>query len=587
MLVLLGYCDRDIAAALNLGRWINELGGCKGHSLIMIHDKRCDPAMVKQIQAEFHKAFDDLLSLEAGAMIDGWPEGANYFFRVLTAHVQDKPVRYFFWLEPDAVPLKAGWLDDIQAEFIRANKPFMGDKVDLPDRPDVPLHMSGVGVYPNPLYNFAGESYRAHDVAWDIAGKDQIVPKAHFTKLIQHYWQHPEFTEIKDIRPEAVIFHASKDGSLIRLLRKKSGEGNRHDVVSMFNDVKEPDKPGSPSPLSSFHGPDEFHSALHPGPIDANTKLIRREPWTVEELTDKGICKMDNGIWVLEGEPTISGQVFAEKRLDIDILIPRILPYINDYDTVVDIGAFIGDHTVSYAKSASHGKVYAFEPNPVAFRCLKHNTEALNNVACMNIGMSDRSETVPLSGNEGQSAGAYIGEPMKIADVRLAQLDDLVLAPNLIKIDVEGYELKVLRGAEKTIRRYRPTLVIEINPVGLGRQGVVPDDIFGWLTEHLYGWSIIIDYRPGSNWYDIVALPAVEPPGKVTTQTPAPERIDASASSSTPPSQAPLTRYGEMIAAVLYLKRFAEVDTNHRMRVIQNLRVNGLTPRWPKKKKKK
>ena len=58
------------------------------------------------------------------------------------------------------------------------------------------MHMCGVGIYQNPIYLLAGECYRAHEVAWDIAAKDQIMPHAHFTKLIQHYWKHGTFTSL-------------------------------------------------------------------------------------------------------------------------------------------------------------------------------------------------------------------------------------------------------------------------------------------------------------------------------------------------------------------------------------------------------
>jgi len=100
----------------------------------------------------------------------------------------------------------------------------MGDRVEVEN---IPLHMSGVGIYQNPVYNLAGEAYRASDVAWDMASKDQIVPNAHFTQLIEHAWRHPSFTNLSElttqIRPEAVLFHASKDGSLINLLKMQRG----------------------------------------------------------------------------------------------------------------------------------------------------------------------------------------------------------------------------------------------------------------------------------------------------------------------------------------------------------------------------
>src|SRR6185312_6600956 len=132
------------------------------------------------------------------------------------------------------------------AEYKSSGKPFMGDRVEVND---VPLHMSGVGVYMNPLHEKAGEAYRAHDTAWDMAAREQIVPNAHFTDLIEHAWKHPTFTSIDElstqISDKTVLFHSSKDGSLIRLLRQKRG-GTK---VAIHDENEPGPTPGSPSPL--------------------------------------------------------------------------------------------------------------------------------------------------------------------------------------------------------------------------------------------------------------------------------------------------------------------------------------------------
>lgn len=250
MIVAYPFSVVDQELALKNARWINTLGGCKGHECLMVADGRCQQSIF--ILEELKKAFDSVYVLPAKAEIDGWPEGANYMFRITTSWmVNANKWPYFLWLEPDAIPLKEGWLNLLEAEFKQCNKPFMGDRVEVED---IPLHMSGVGFYPNPLHKFAGEAYRAHDVAWDMAGKDQIVPKAHFTKLIEHAWKHPKFTSIDEldtqIRPECILFHSSKDGSLIDLLQSKMGKEPNPEVASNLAHLKEPDKPGSPSPFS-------------------------------------------------------------------------------------------------------------------------------------------------------------------------------------------------------------------------------------------------------------------------------------------------------------------------------------------------
>lgn len=223
MLIILPYCHKDVHIVEPLLDWIDELGGCTNHKLLLCAEGRVSPDQRLQIENKAKQVFGHVQVMTAMAEVDGWPEGANYMFRSCTSAAAYMPgLKFFFWMEPDAIPLKEGWADQLEKEFILCKKPFMGDRVQVAD---VPLHMSGCGFYPNPLYNFAGEAYRAAEVAFDMAGKDQIVPRAHFTKLIEHAWKHPSFTDLEElttqIRPEAVLFHASKDGSLIKLLRER------------------------------------------------------------------------------------------------------------------------------------------------------------------------------------------------------------------------------------------------------------------------------------------------------------------------------------------------------------------------------
>lgn len=244
MIVVYPFSTVDQDLALKNAQWMNEIGGCKGHQVLMGYDKRCQPHIVKAVQEELTKAFDKVYPLEFPAEIDGWPEGANYFFRFVAARLETRPgTSEFFWLEPDAIPLKEGWLDALAAEYVRCGRKFMGDRVQVEN---IPLHMSGVGVYPLPLHQFSGEAYRAHDIAWDMAGREQIVPQAYFTKLIEHAWKHPRFTSIDElrtqIRPEAVLFHSSKDGSLIDLLRVSRGGKSLVDEPLVVS--------GSPAPVT-------------------------------------------------------------------------------------------------------------------------------------------------------------------------------------------------------------------------------------------------------------------------------------------------------------------------------------------------
>ncbi len=171
-------------------------------------------------------------------------------------------------------------------------------------------------------------------------------------------------------------------------------------------------------------------------------------------------------------------------------------------DVVIDVGANIGTHTVFFSKKVCPGgMVYSFEPQRITFEFLCANV-ALNglvNVTPIQAGAGDRAfETIiPVLdpsitqnfGNlniEGHSAGEKI---------RVLPLDALELQRcNLIKIDTEGMELKVLHGAEKTIQNCRPFLFVENN----AREGAPEMVQMLFDLNYTCWWQIASYYNPGN-----------------------------------------------------------------------------------------
>jgi len=823
MLIALAYCTRDYQITKLLFDWIHELGGCQNHELLLLHDARVHESDVTEINQKAGRCFKKVGNIIAHAAIDGWPEGANYMWRTMTAVLSYRTDhRYFMWMEPDAIPLVSGWVEKLETEFLAGRKPFMGDRVEVDN---VPLHMSGIGFYPNPLHQYAGAAYLASDIAWDMAGSNQIVPQAHFTHLIEHAWKHPSFTDVSElktqIRPEAVLFHASKDGSLIKILRENkqpsfmesdgseqtdmprdarrlknvprephAGRGdpslscdifirtypadyawlnaclrsiskyalgfrkvwivspqenpfaglldgsyewkqvneetedgylaqqihklyadvltdyqadyilhidsdtlftrpvtpsdflfqcdqvrwlytpynaiqtpwqpitekfmgepvenefmrrfpimvprwlyprlrefchrkhgliisdyirnqpfrafsefnalgayawkNHHDRFVWVNTLGEaempmelrekpfarqfqswngitpevkaeienilsggveghaPDADRVEKDKRSYGTPEEERSKKSVQPV--NPDEVRRGtvlsgippsgnqvpstqpfcihqdivndlpgtesiPESLPELLPTSVPAhvkvLPGDIWVIANDTHVSKWVEQEGRLDHDQnTLPFILPHINEGDTVIDAGAFIGDHTIAYAHAVgSMGQVHAFEPNPLAMKCLEHNVQGLPWVRIYERGLGDKDEQrVSLSGNNGNAAGAYLGDHMPVGRVSINRLDDYNLKPNLIKFDIEGCELKALRGAEETIRRHRPKLILEMNWVALQRQGFDYSGIYQWLREHYYNWMIMQENcRIDSPMYDILCSPVPVP----------------------------------------------------------------------------
>ena len=117
-----------------------------------------------------------------------------------------------------------------------------------------------------------------------------------------------------------------------------------------------------------------------------------------------------------------------------------------------DIGASFGAYTLLATKRTS-GMCYAFEPNSVNFALLKTNLSKFNNVKCINKALGDENIKLSLNlsipGTGGHSL--IIKRSGKSEIVEVVTLDSLNLHVDMMKIDVEGYGYKVLKGANKTL----------------------------------------------------------------------------------------------------------------------------------------
>ncbi len=137
--------------------------------------------------------------------------------------------------------------------------------------------------------------------------------------------------------------------------------------------------------------------------------------------------------------------------------------------TVVEAGTNIGTHTVPLARLVgAGGRVVAFEPQRRVFQVLCANL-ALNGIGCVDahwaaLGEAEGAVLVPaLHGSAaGNIGGMAVGEAAGEEVVALRTVDGLGLsACGFMKVDVEGMEAAVLRGARATVARHRPVLYVE------------------------------------------------------------------------------------------------------------------------------
>jgi FkbM family methyltransferase len=161
-----------------------------------------------------------------------------------------------------------------------------------------------------------------------------------------------------------------------------------------------------------------------------------------------------------------------------------------------DVGANVGFYSLLGSKLVGPGKVFAFEPVPRNIEYLTKHL-ALNrakNVEILEIAVSDRIGKSSFEIEDTGSMGHLSGNGT--LTVPTATLDSLVeqgkvLAPNCVKMDIEGAELLALRGAADTFRQFRPVLFLATH----GKQ--VENECCQLLESWGYEWRSIQDKSDG------------------------------------------------------------------------------------------
>lgn len=175
-----------------------------------------------------------------------------------------------------------------------------------------------------------------------------------------------------------------------------------------------------------------------------------------------------------------------------------------------DVGAYIGyDSLRASVRVGPTGRVVAFEPNPPALLVLRANIAAsrTSNVIIEPIACTDTPQTLTLFDstpggnggssslsrtNAGSSTRSYIVQGRPIDDV-VAELGFKRL--DVVKVDVEGAELLVVRGAAETLKRFHPKLILEVVPRQLANMGTSLEELEAFVRSLGYNSTRPVDYK--------------------------------------------------------------------------------------------
>lgn len=207
------------------------------------------------------------------------------------------------------------------------------------------------------------------------------------------------------------------------------------------------------------------------------------------------------------------GRVVKTPELGQKALSEVITSFLNPGDLVIDVGAHEGYHVKACA--AKGCEVHSFEPNPMSFMKLWQVHDKLDKGKCYPYAVSDKQGAVDFQLDLECSEASFIPEKAspETISVPCVTIDQMFKdGVRLIKVDVEGYEFNVLRGALNLIRASRPVIIVECQKDTLERAGHNKEDIEGFLRSEGYKWEIsITDPRASKNeddyFYDLICQP--------------------------------------------------------------------------------
>lgn len=185
---------------------------------------------------------------------------------------------------------------------------------------------------------------------------------------------------------------------------------------------------------------------------------------------------IERGGWWLPKGDTYFAQFFAGPPPKLNGFqrehLQEAFKYVQRWGVAIDVGAHVGFWTWDMAQR--FGRVYAFEAAPDTYDCLVKNILECTNVTTAQFAVGAVNGRCLIQEDKPGNTGSRWVAPAEYGDcVPMIPLDSLNFeAVDLLKIDVEGFELQVLQGARRLIEAFRPVIIMECDKKFEHRYGV-------------------------------------------------------------------------------------------------------------------
>ena len=244
-------------------------------------------------------------------------------------------------------------------------------------------------------------------------------------------------------------------------------------------------------------------------PLILFRRLILQKKYSQQDIIYKNLCellvedpiiKVDEfqGVFVINSRSVLFKRLLINKEYE-PLLVNLVLKHLNINLDAIDVGANIGFYTVLFAKKLNSGRVLSIEPTKNALNRLYKNIK-LNNVMDRVIvfegAVSDCVSSCQIKTMNGKEEYSTLGkwchpciekENFITYKIEVSTIDNLVkefsLEPGFIKIDVEGVEHLVLKGAKSTLMEKRPVILSELSNPLLKQNSSSSLDVINFLKS--------------------------------------------------------------------------------------------------------
>jgi len=227
--------------------------------------------------------------------------------------------------------------------------------------------------------------------------------------------------------------------------------------------------------LKGYFSFGEFCRLLLPLSFGEKLELMDRyDAFLCEELKKECHGSSDNSVNLFGHK--FGGQNFYEVvRVINDVIISdqyHANKFLKKASVVIDAGAHIGVFSIFAANLALCSRIYSFEPVVKTFEFLKENTGYYPQITCVNYGLGNEVSqknifvgSIYPSGSVFEDSPFYSGksdgrecESVNVSTIDAFVADNGIPHVDFIKMDTEGYEAKILKGARETIKKWKPVI---------------------------------------------------------------------------------------------------------------------------------